>query len=133
MGIEVGVGMVLYLQKNLPFFALDFVPNQPKMVLFEGVPSFYSVDYRNFPESRFISGYFDGLRAGYSFVGALPVSLSRPIRVGLDPRLIHLLPSVYYVVRMLMTFVIVTCLITGFGIQAMWLGAIAALDKKRPT
>ena len=133
--IEVGLDLIFYIPGNLPFFALDFMPmpqTPEKPVMYEGVPYYHLIDYRSYPDTKFIAGYFDGLKHGYSFVTAIPASLAVSSRAGMNPEVISSVPLVYGVARGLITLVIVTCLIASFAIQARWLGSIAALERKRP-
>ncbi|WP_435010061.1 hypothetical protein P12x_001281 [Tundrisphaera lichenicola] len=130
--IDAGLALVFYFQKHLPFFALEFMPAPPFLRLPDGVPHFYGVDFRRYPPSRFFDSYFEGLRHGYTFTAAIPASLSLPTRTGLNPSIIYLNQTFYWIARVFITLVISICLITGFAVQAMWLGAIAAVEKKRP-
>jgi hypothetical protein len=129
---EAALGLVFYLPGNLPYFALEFMPMPGDPAIYKGVPHYTFIDFRSYPQSRFIGGYFNGLRHGYSFSAAIPASLSLPTRAGLNPKIIHSLPIVYDFLRVLLTLAIVSCLITGFAVQAVWLGAIASVEKKRP-
>jgi hypothetical protein len=138
--LEVGLGVFLYLTGNLPFFALDFMP-MPTLapideapVLYDGIPYYHMIEYTNFPDSLFYRGYFDGLRKGYSLVGAMPASLSMPTRHGLDANRMIGLPWPFYTVfRLLFIALIVTCLLAAFAIQARWLGSIPALERRKST
>ena len=132
---EAAVGLVLYLTGNLPFYALDYMPmptSAGKTVVYGGVAFLGRNDYRDMPDSMFIAGYFDGLRHGYSLVGAVPASLSLSSRAGLSADAIGAYESVYLLCRLYITLCVVTCLMTAFAIQARWLGAILASEKRRP-
>ncbi len=138
--IEIGLGLVLYLAGYLTFFTLDFMPiplMPPKFeqpIMYNGIPHYNMVDYRTYPPSIFYDAYFDGLMHGYSFVAALPASLSMSTRAGLEAGEAINLPEPYYlVIRILLIVVIVTSILAAFAIQARWLGSIPALErKKRP-
>ena len=134
--VEAGFGLIFFIiPGNLPFFALDYMPMpqlKEKPVIFQGIPHFLGIDYRSYPQSPFIHAYFDGLRHGYTFAGAIPASLSLPTRAGLSSSAIGLYPPLYGAARVLLSMTVVTCLLTAFAIQARWLGAIPALEKRRP-
>ena len=128
--------MIFYLPGNLPFFALDYMPmpSTPiRPVVYNGYPHYNLIDYRYLPTSKFEKGYVDGLRQGYSFVGALPASLSVSSRAGLDCEAIGLFEPLYLIARLLVVLGIVAALLTAFAVQARWLGAIPALERARPT
>jgi hypothetical protein len=132
--IEVLLGLTFYVIEDLPFLALDFmpmpsVPDEP--VLHDGIPYYKLMDFRGHPESMFIDGYFDGLRHGYSFVGAIPASLSLPTRADLNPSAIWLERPVYAIARGFVTMLVVAGLMTAFVLQARWLGSIPALEYRR--
>ena len=132
--LELGLAMILYVSGNLPFFTLDYMP-MPVMksfALFMGIPYFEMIDYRSYPTSVFDRSYLRGLLRGYSFAGAIPASLSLPTRGGLSGGAIGLDEPLYRIARFVISAVVVTCLLTAFAIQARWLGAIPALEKRRP-
>jgi hypothetical protein len=132
--LEAGFGLIFYITGNIPFFALDYmpIPAMQNIVLFQGILHFNMVDFRSFPSSTFERTYIDGLWHGYSFAGALPASLSLPTRAGLIGEAIGLSWPLYPIARVLISLTVVTCLLTAFAIQARWLGAIPALEKRRP-
>ena len=134
--LEIATGLILYIPGQLVFYALDFMPMPSKPyppIISEGIVYYRLVDYRQLDQSQFMDGYFNGLRDGYSFVGAIPASLSRSTRAGLDGWLIGLTPPyVYTSVRVFTVLIMLTCLLTAFAIQARWLGAILVVGKKRP-
>jgi hypothetical protein len=130
--LEILLGLALYIPGLLPFFALDYMPILGRAVFYQGIPFFHMIDFRNYPEDTFIEGYFSGLRHGYSLAAAIPASLSLSTRAGLNPDAIGFTPQLYGALRVLLTLAITTCLITGFAIQAIWIGAIASLEQKRP-
>lgn len=130
--VEATLGLVFYLLGGLPYFALDYMPIPGIPHMDDGVPHFYHVDYRLFPPTRFIVGYLDGLRHGYTFSAAIPASLSMSTRAGLSPKIVSTIPGVFEVMRAYLVLMIATCLLTGFAIQARWLGTIVAMEKKRP-
>ena len=133
--MELAIVLFLYVPGNLPFFALDYMPmpSSPwKPEIHRGIPFYQLLDYRSYSDSMFIQGYFDGLRHGYSFEGAIPASLSLPTRAELNSEAIELSSAVYLAARVLITMFVVIGLLTAFAIQARWLGAIAARENKRP-
>ena len=129
---DAALGLAFYLQGNLPFFALEFMPMPDEPILIDGVPFYHWVDYRSYPETRFIAAYLGGLGKGYSLSGAIPASLSLPTRAGLNPSILGLVPATYFALRMLLALGITSCLLVAFAVQARWLGTIAAVEKKRP-
>ena len=136
---EVVITSILYLAGNLPFFALDYMP-MPRLAptnegpaVYNGIPHYQMLDYRSYPASMFHDGYLDGLRHGYSFAGAIPASLSRSTRAGMDAgEAIGLIDPSYLMVRLLFIVAIVTSLLAAFAIQARWLGSIPALERRKP-
>src|SRR5206468_9658453 len=106
--------------------SLDLMPMPPEFAIFNELPYLRSIDYRNYPQEELLSGYFDGLRHGYTLSGAIPTSLSLPTRVGLNPDGYYTVRLMYDINRVALTLMTVTCLIAGFAVQAVWLGAIAA-------
>ena len=132
---EAVIAFILYISGNLPFYALDYmpIPSSPvKPIVAAGVVFYQHMDYRDFPDSKYIAGYFDGLRNGYWFVGSIPASLSLSSRAGLDAVAIGMYEIVYTLARVFITLCVVTGLITAFAIQARWLGAILGLEDRRP-
>jgi len=130
--LELGLGVLFYIQGVLPFFTLEFMAMAERPVLYQGVPYFHSIDYRAFPQSRFLPIYFRGLSLGYSFVAAFPASLSLPTGAGLAASVVDLPGPIYTAGRALLTQTILTCLLASAGIQARWLGLITTLEKGRP-
>jgi hypothetical protein len=129
---EILLGMFLYSQDYLAFMSMDLMPFQARYELYNGVPYLSAIDYRNYPQDMLLDGYYDGLRHGYTLSAAIPTSLSLPTRAGLNPEGYYSFSLLYESIRAVMTLVVVTGLIAGFAVQAMWLGAIAGVEKKRP-
>jgi hypothetical protein len=136
---EVCIGLIVFCAGNLPFFALDYMPmpllapTNEEALMYAGIAYYHMLDYRTYPVSMFYRGYFDGLRHGYSFAGAIPASLSMTTRAEMDAQEgIGLMWPFYDVVRLLFVVGIVTSLLAAFAIQARWLGSIPALERKRP-
>ncbi len=132
---EVALDLILYMTGTLAFYALDFMPmprtpHEPMM--YDAIPHYNTVDFRNYEDSKYIIGYFDNVRRGYSFVGAIPASLANSTRAELNLTALRIYPWLYFSIRLLITMVIVTCLLTAFAIQARWLGVIPALTRIRP-
>jgi hypothetical protein len=132
---EAALALILYIPGNLPFFALEFMPMptkpEPPLVA-DGIPFYQLADFRTLPTSMFIGGYFDGLRHGYSFVGAIPPSLSTATHAELNPWSIGLTHSIYFLIRAMITTVVLSGLVAAFAIQAQWLASIPSLERKRP-
>jgi hypothetical protein len=132
---EALLDLTFYYLEDLPFLALDFMPMPTvpdKPVLVNGVPYYKGMDFRGHPESMFYQGYFDGLQYGYSFVAAIPASLSLPTRADLNPSAIWLDEPSYAIARGFVSMLVVFGLLTSFVLQARWLGAIPALENRRP-
>lgn len=133
--LEVGLGVIMYFSSSLPFYALDYMPmprSPAEAVMHSGVPHYDNMDYRSFPDSLYFKGYFDGLRHGYSFVGAVPPSLSMDTRAGMDPvEGMGVFEPFYLFFRLLIIMTVLTCLFTAFAIQARWLGSMPALNRRR--
>ena len=136
---EITITLVVYFAGHLPFYALDYMPmpllaqRKEAPVMYNGIPHYHMIDYRGYPVEMFEQGYINGIRDGYSFVGAMPASLSLPTRAGMDAEeAIGLIGPAYLAVRLLFIMTIVTSLLAGFAIQAHWLGAIPALERKKP-
>jgi len=133
--LEVTLGLILYSVGSLPFFALDFMP-MPRIpdapVMIKDIPYYDSVDYRTHPESKFVDGYFRGLRCGYSFVGAIPASLAKQTHAGINTDVHGYTPLAYFVIRTLIVLALLILILMAFAIQARWLGAIPALDRRVP-
>ena len=85
-----------------------------------------------YPAAVFNQGYWDGLRRGYSFVGAIPAALSRSTRTGLSGEAIGLFEPFYTIIRLLIVLIVTSCLLTSFAIQARWLGSIFAMGRSKP-
>jgi len=128
---EISLGVCLYYLDFLAFTSMDLMPLPYQFNIYNRIPYLSDIDYRNYPESMLLDGYFDGLRHGYSLSAAIPTSLSLPTRAGLNPEGYYSFPLTYEMIRVVMTLVVVTSLIAGFAVQAMWFGAIAGVDKKR--
>ena len=129
---EIAIGLFLYSQEFLAFTAMDLMPLPRLFVIRSGIPFISAIDYRNYPQSMMLDGYYDGLRHGYTLSAAIPTSLSLPTMAGFDPTGFYAGRLTYDILRVSMTLVVVTCLIAGFALQATWLGAIAAVERKRP-
>jgi hypothetical protein len=129
---DVAIGQLLYSQDYLVFIAFDLMPLPPRTEFHNGIPYLAGIDYRNYPQSSLLDSYFDGIRHGYTLSAAIPTSLSLPTRAGLNPDGYYTIHILYDIIRVLLTMVIVTCLIAGFAVQAMWLGAIAGVGLGTP-
>jgi len=133
--MEATFALFTHMLGDLTFLVLDFmpIPTQPDPpLIYAGLPYFRFIDYRSFPDSKFIAFYFDALRHGYSFVAAIPASLSMPTRAGLTSEAIGIYPPIYSIGRGLIAYMFVSGLMTAFAIQARWLGTIPSLRKGRP-
>jgi hypothetical protein len=137
--VEVALGSILYLTGTLSFYALDYMPmplipgkTEPPLID-DGIVYYQMLDYREYPASIFHRGYFAGLRHGYSFVGAIPASLSMKTDAGLNAEVaLGLIGPAYLILRGLFSMAIVTSLLAAFAIQARWLGAIPSLKRRKP-
>jgi hypothetical protein len=132
--IEVGLTLVFYWPGDLPFYALDYMPpplNPDKPVYYGGIAYYRLLDYRLYPDSIYYKGYVDGIRRGYSFVAAIPASLSMSTRGGMDGEAIGIIWPFYPVMRVVYTMAIVTTLLAAFAIQARWLASITLMNRKR--
>ncbi len=129
IAIEAGLGLAFYLRGTLPFFAMEYMPLPGKPAIYTGVPHYDSVDFRLLPQGPFYRGYFRGLRDGYSFLGAIPPSLSLPTRVGLSPEIIGLVPFSCAVARFFLAAIIVGGALVAYSVQARWLGLLTLLEK----
>jgi hypothetical protein len=136
--LEFCVALTIYLGGNLPFFALEFMPmpllgeRNEGPVMYNGIPFYHMVDYRSYPVSVFHQGYLDGLRHGYTFVGAIPASMSLSNRAGMNASIaIGLIGPSYYIIRLIFSLAIVTSLLAAFAVQARWLGSIPALERRK--
>ncbi len=131
---ELVVGSLLYLHGELPFFALDFMPmpRAPEApVIYNGIPHYRQIDFRGLPSSVFERGYLAGLRQGYSFLGAIPASLSRPTSAELDASEgIHLSWPFYFWIKGLIAMIFASFLLAAYAIQARWIGSIPALERR---
>ena len=130
--MEVGMVALFYVQGNLPFFILEFMPWKEQPIVYLGVPYFHSVDFRSYPVSKFAPLYSSGLARGYSFVASFPPSLSLDSRAGLGGAAMYIPESAYGPIRAFITLVMLTVLTAACSIQARWLGAIATFDRRRP-
>lgn len=132
--LEVGITLIFYWSGDLPFYALDFMPpplNPEKPAYYAGGAYYHLLDYRLFPESVFYKGYGDGVRHGYSFVAAIPASLSMATRGGMERDTIGIIVQFYTVTRVMYTMAIVTSMLAAFAIQARWLASITSMTRKR--
>jgi hypothetical protein len=137
--LELCLALILYMAGNLPFFALDYMPmpvlaERPNegAIVYGGIPHYHMNDYRTYPISIFHQGYLEGLREGYSFVGAIPASLSLSTRADLNAsEAIGLIGPSYLIIRIMFSVAIVTCLLAAFAIQAHWLGSIPSLERRK--
>lgn len=130
--IDVVLGSLFYIMGHLSFFALEFMPMPGTPSMNEGVPLYHMIDYRLFPPAKFLAGYFDAIHHGYTFVAAVPASLSLSTRAGMNPMIISADPWMYTIIRVFLVFVIDICLLATVAIQARWLGAIPAFESRRP-
>ncbi len=127
--LEAGLALLLYLQGNLAFFTLDFLPMPDDVLLYGGIPFFGTIDFRSIPAEQYVSKYVHCLGRGYSIVGAVPPSLSLMTRAEVSSSGIYLPEEMYAFGRFLATFAIVGWSLMAFAIQARWLGLIATLER----
>ena len=76
MACEAFLTGTFYLMGGLPTLTLDFMPPPSNVVNIAGFVVCGDKLYTDLPESQFIASYWKGLRHGYTFVGAIPPSLS---------------------------------------------------------
>ena len=130
---EFAVSFALYLHGELSFYTLDFMPmpSAPEPpVVYNGIPHYRLLDYRSLPSSVFEEGYLAGLRAGYSFLGSIPPSLSKPTSADLDPEAIGLSKFAYLIFKGLIVMIFASFLLAAHAIQAQWIGSIPALERR---
>jgi len=130
--LEIGLASLFYVQGTFAFFTLEFMPLTEKPIVYQGIPYFQSLDFRTYPGSKFVPNYLLGLGRGFSFVGGFPPSLSIDSRAGFGSIAFYIPEEVYWVIRCFVTFMIFLVLLTASAVQARWLGAITAFEKRRP-
>lgn len=128
---EILISAMFYFKDLLPTFALDFMPTPGKPQLFSGILFYNMVRYDELPASTFIRGYYSGLSHGYSFVGALPPSMSLDTRLGMNPAIAHVSLATYYMARASLVFMISLFLVLSLTLQARGLGVLSNAQRHR--
>ncbi|WP_435016326.1 hypothetical protein TA3x_003891 [Tundrisphaera sp. TA3] len=113
------------------FFTLDLLPCLAGSQIINGLPHYNGVDFRSLTIDSYLRLYWESLGRGYTFSGALPASLSLPTTNGLSSQGLYVQSSTYLAIRALLTFLVVSVMMTAATLQAAWLGALDAVDYRR--
>jgi hypothetical protein len=129
---EAFITLTMAWQGEFRFLVLELFPDS----LYYGPqyrigPSNYTRPY--LPDPRFYQLYFRRLYQGYSFISALPASLSckTAIVTRPSPWTFELSEAEYLQMRIKHTFMVMLIPLLSLAFQARWLGAISTLDSKR--
>jgi hypothetical protein len=116
----------------LPCFVLDLFPsywtNPPGSIHFENFESIDTV----LSNSRLFQIYAQGVRDGYTLVGAIPASLPLGFRTWLRLLGPSWVPWLYLLIRALVSLTLLGWAGALLALQARWLGLIASVDVPRP-
>ena len=128
---EVLVANLIHLFGALSLFVFDLMPIPEGGLVLNGYLYFGYVSYHEFPPERFNLLYLTGLRDGYSFIGAIPPSLSLPTNAGVTPEPINLNYGEYFTIRLFLVFLMGLMATLTLAVQARCLSVLTHAQQLR--
>ena len=133
IALETLIVFVAWLQGHLPLLVNDLFPTPALEGRVDGLFWNYQYDHTTFSRpfsldpDEAVPVYMHALRRGFTLVSAIPGSLPVGLKSRIDPLLFLTMPTPYLLARAVLSVMILAGLGWLLGLQARWLGLVAAV------